>query len=74
MDPIQPSLAHDAVHRLAITFGLTPADVRADAHDVATWHSTGDDLLASIAKRRRLGVMDATDYLRNLRNELERTP
>jgi len=35
----------DAAHALAITFGLIVADVRTDAHDIATWHG----LFAQIA-------------------------
>ena len=70
MDPFPTNLAQHVVHRLAINFGLTVADVRADARDVATWHSTDDDLLTSIGKRRRLGIMDAATYLQNLRTAL----
>ena len=78
MDPFQLnraqswSMQSDAAHRLAITFGLTVADVRADAHDIATWHSTDDDLVAAIGARRRLGLQDAATYLRNLRAALGR--
>ena len=72
VDPFQPNLTQDAAHQLAITFGLTVADVRADAHDVATWHSSDDDLVAAIGARRRLGVQDAATYLRNLRTALGR--
>jgi hypothetical protein len=77
VDLFQPNFAQswsiqpDVAHRLAITFGLTVMDVRADAHDVATWHGSNDDhLLTSICARRRLGVQDATTYLRNLRTAL----
>ena len=79
MDPFQPNFAQswsmrsDASHRLAITFGLTVTDVRADARDVATWHGPSDDeLLTSIGARRRLGVLDAATYLRNLRTAVGR--
>jgi hypothetical protein len=65
------SIQSDVAHRLAITFGLTVTDVRADARDVATWQGPDDaDLLTSIAARRRLGAQDATTYLRNLRTAL----
>ena len=77
MDLFQPNFAQswsippDVAHRLAITFGLTATDVKADAHDVATWHaSNDDDLLTSIGARRRLGVQDAATYLRSLRTAL----
>ncbi len=78
MDPFQLnraqswSIQSDVAHRLAITFGLTVTDVRADAHDdVSTWHGPNDDdLLTSIGARRRLGVQDAATYLRNLRTAL----
>jgi hypothetical protein len=67
------SIQSDFARRLAITFGLTVADVRADARDVATWHGPNDaDLLTSIGARRRLGVQDAATYLRNLRTALRR--
>ena len=63
----------DAAHALAITFGLTVADVRTDAHDVATWHGLNhDDLLTSIGTRRRLDVATVAIYLRNLRTALAR--
>jgi hypothetical protein len=65
------SIGSDAAHKLAITFGLTVADVRADARDVATWHHpSDDDLLTSIGARRRLGVQTAATYLRSLRSAL----
>ncbi len=68
---IQPA----AAHQLAITFGLTVTDVRADARDVATWRGPNDDeLLTSIGARRRLGVQDTATYLRNLRTALGRAP
>jgi hypothetical protein len=76
VDPFQPNLAQSwsmqskAAHRLAITFGLTVADVRVDAHDVATWRGTDDDLAALIGARRRLGMQDAATYHRNLRAAL----
>jgi hypothetical protein len=41
---IQPA----AAHQLAITFGLTVADVRADTRDVATWRGTDDDLVPAL--------------------------
>ena len=79
VDLFQPNLAQswsiqsDVAHRLATTFGLTVTDVRADARDVATWHGLNDDeLLTSIGARRRLGVLDAATYLRNLRTALGR--
>jgi hypothetical protein len=78
VDPFQPNLAQsgsmqsDAVHRLAIAFGLTVADVRVDAHNVATCHGSNDDLVAAIGARRRLGVQDAATYLQNLRTALGR--
>ena len=79
MDSFQPnhaqswSIRSDVAHRLAITFGLTVTDIRADARDVATWHAPNDDdLLASIGARRRLAVQDAATYLRNLRTALGR--
>ena len=77
MDLFQPNLAQswsiqsDVAHRLAITFGLTVTDVRADARDVATWHGTDDDLATAIGARRRLGVQDAATYLRNLQPALD---
>jgi hypothetical protein len=65
------SMQSDAAHRLAITFGLTVTDVRADARDVATWHgSNDDDLVAAIGARRRLGFQAAATYLRDLRTAL----
>jgi hypothetical protein len=79
VDPFQPNLAQlssmqsDATHRLAITFGLTVTDVRADARDVATWHGANDDdLVAAIGTRRRLGFQAAATYLRDLRTALGR--
>ena len=79
MDPFQLnrarpwSMQSDTAHRLAITFGLTVTNVRADARDVATWHGPSDDeLLTSIGARRGLGVLDAATYLRNLRTALGR--
>jgi hypothetical protein len=77
VDLFQPNFAQswsiqsDVARQLAITFGLTVTDVRADAHDVATWRGPNDDdLLTSIGTRRRLGVQDAATYLRNLRTAL----
>jgi hypothetical protein len=65
------SIRSDIAYRLARTFGLTLADVRTDARDVATWHGTNDDdLLTSIGARRGLGRLDATNYLQNLRAAL----
>jgi hypothetical protein len=78
MDPFQLNRAQSwliqpaAAHQLAITFGLTVADVRADTRDVATWHGTDDDLATAIGARRRLSVQDATTYLRNLRTTAAR--
>ena len=67
--PIPP----DAARRLAITFGLTVTDVRADVRDVATWHGPNDDdLLASLKARRKLGVESAATYLRDLRTAVGR--
>ncbi len=77
MDPFQPDLAQswsmrsDAAHRLAITFGLTVADVRADARAVGTWHGSDDDLVAEIETRRRLDPAAAAIYLRKLRSALD---
>ena len=77
MDPFQSNFAHscsiqsDVAHRLAITFGLTVADVRADTHDVARWHGTDDDLVAVIGARRRLSQQDAATYIRDLRTALD---
>ena len=72
MDLFQPNFAQswsiqsDIARQLAITFGLTVTDVRADAHDVATWHDPNDDdLLTSIGARRGLGRLDAAAYLHN---------
>ena len=65
------AIQSEVAHQLAVTFGLTVTDVRADAHDVATWHGLNDDdLLTSIGARRSLGVQDAATYLRNLRAAL----
>ena len=79
MDSFQTDLSQswlirlDAAHALAITFGLIVADVRTDAHDVATWHGLNDDvLLTSIGTRRRLDVATAAIYFRNLRTALAR--
>jgi len=65
-------ISSDTARQLALTFGLTAADVRADARDVAGWHGASDDLLTSIGARRSLGVQDAATYLRNLRTALGR--
>ena len=67
------SILSDVAHRLAIAFGLTVADVRADVRDVATWHGPNDDdLLASLKARRKLGVESAATYLRDLRTAVGR--
>ena len=78
MDSFEPnfgqawSIGSKVAHQLAITFGLTVTDVRADARDVATWHGpNNDDLLTSIGARRGLGRMDAATYLQNLRAALD---
>jgi hypothetical protein len=77
MDPFQLNRAQSwliqpaAAHQLAITFGLTVSDIRADAHDVATWHGTDDDLTTAISARRRLGLQAAATYLRDLRTALD---
>jgi hypothetical protein len=72
-DPAQAgSIGSKVAHQLAITFGLTVADVKADVRDVATWHGTDDDLVAAIGVRRQLGLQDAATYLRNLRTALGR--
>ena len=78
MELFQPNPAHAwlirpaVAHQLAIAFGLTVADVRIDARDVATWHSTDEDLLTSVGARRRLGVQDADTYVQLLRAALRR--
>jgi len=63
-------ISSDTARQLALTFGLTAADVRADARDVARWHGASDDLLTSIETRRTLDAATAATYLRNLRTAL----
>ena len=71
-DLAQPwSIRPDVAHRLAIAFGLTVADVRTDARDVATWRGPNDhDLLTTIETRRGLDAAHAARYLQELRAEL----
>jgi hypothetical protein len=68
--PIPP----DVARQLAITFGLTVTDVRADARDVVRWHGPSEGLLTSIGARRRLGVQSAATYLQDLRAALTSRP
>jgi hypothetical protein len=69
------SIGSKVAHQLAIAFGLTITDVRADARDVATWRGPNDDdLLTSIGARRGLGRLDAATYLQNLRAALTSSP
>ena len=69
------SIPSNVAHRLAITFGLTVAAVRTDAHDVATWRGPNDhDLLTTIETRRGLDAADAARYLHELRTELASLP
>jgi hypothetical protein len=58
LDP-SSSIPADVLHQVAITFGLTVADVRVD-----------DGLLHGIAQRRRLAPTRAATYLEDLRTAL----
>jgi hypothetical protein len=64
------SIPPGVAYQVAITFGLTIADVRVDARDVATWGGPDDVLLAAIAHRRRLAPTAAAAYLETLRRVL----
>lgn len=66
------SIPPHAVRLVAITFGLTDADVSADARDVATRPDpSDDDLLTSLEIRRRLEATKAATYLRILRTAVD---
>jgi hypothetical protein len=69
LDP-SSSIPADVLHQVAITFGLTVADVRVDARDIATWVGADDGLLHGIAQRRRLAPTRAATYLEDLRTAL----
>jgi hypothetical protein len=70
ISPHRP-IRSDFAHLLAIAFGLTVADVTADARDVATWQARDDDpLLTSIEARRRLDAANTAIYVRILRTAL----
>ena len=78
MDLFQPDRSQTrtippyAARLLAVTFGLTVADVSADAHDVATWPDpNNNDLLASIETRRKLDATKAAVYLQILRTAVQ---
>ena len=77
MDSFQPdraqpwSIQSEAAHRLAIAFGLTVADVKADAQDVAAWHGSDADLAAAIGGRRLLDSAATSVYIRKLRSALD---
>jgi hypothetical protein len=69
LEPVA-AIGPDVAHRLATAFGLTVANVRGDARDVATWVGPHDVLLAAIERRRRLASACATTYLETLRRVL----
>jgi hypothetical protein len=76
VDPFQTNIDPGAAlpphvaHAVAIRFGLTVADVRVDARDVATWSVPDQQLLTAIEHRRRLAPTAAATYLETLRRVL----
>jgi hypothetical protein len=55
---------------LAGSFGLALTEIATDAHEVAEWHGSNDDLLTSLESRHGFTAGTAAHYLQGLRTGL----
>ena len=67
-------LSGAALRLLTSSFGISEAEVIADASQVTTWSGPRDELLADIEQRYQWPAKTAARYLRNLLFTLGRTP
>lgn len=71
----EPDLTRPAALRLlASEFGITPAEVTQDVHQISEWRGSNDDLLVGLEQRHKWSAKTAANYLSSVLFVLGRLP